>query len=161
MRFTPGSGLRPYLRKVKRRGLTRCFVTCGVRFPPQTRGRRCGVFHRRPWRGRQWFRERRGEGPRQGSMVASPRAGSRPSQPEPCPQLLPQCRLVLASPQVSLGREGSGGGAGVDPGTGFRGLHGLLVGPSCSERAVLYFLGCCVIPSSPRVVTAPYVSHSG
>lgn len=43
MRFTPGSGLRPYLRKVKRRGLTRCFVTCGVRFPPQTRGRRCGV----------------------------------------------------------------------------------------------------------------------
>ena len=38
MRFTPGSGLRPYLRKVKRRGPTRCFVTCGVRFPPQTEG---------------------------------------------------------------------------------------------------------------------------
>ena len=46
VRFTPGSGLRPYLRKVKRRGLTRCFVTCGVRFPPQTRGRRCGVAPR-------------------------------------------------------------------------------------------------------------------
>lgn len=37
MRFTPGSWLRQYLRKVKRRGLTRCFVTCGVHFPLQMR----------------------------------------------------------------------------------------------------------------------------
>lgn len=87
MRFTPGSGLRPYLRKVKRRGLTRCFVTCGVRFPPQTEGDGVGWppdagalwFHRRPRRRQQWFRERRGAGPRQGLRVASPRAGSRPS----------------------------------------------------------------------------------
>lgn len=112
-------------------------------------------FHRRPWRRQQWFRERRGEGLRQGSMVASPRAGSRPSRPEPCPQLVPQCRLVLASPQVFLGWEGSGGGADVDPDAGFRGLQGLLVDPSWSERAVLYFLGCFVTPPPRRVVTAP------
>lgn len=75
-----------------------------------------------PGDAQQWFRERREEGLRQGSMVASPRAGSRPSRPEPCPQLVPQCRLVLASPQVFLGW-GSGGGADVDPDAGFRGLQ--------------------------------------
>lgn len=71
------------------------------------------------------------------------------SQSREPPQLVPQHRLVLTPPPVFLGWGGSGGGADVDPGAGFQGLRGLLVDPSWSERAVLYFLVCRVIPSSP------------